>query len=51
MWDEPLYPQDKIVGVGRCVRGWVPFEAPKTAKPVRVVYQPSTGPMMEWELN
>lgn len=48
-WDEPLYPQQHIVPVGRCVRGWVPFEVRSSdGRPERVTYTPSDGSSLEW---
>jgi hypothetical protein len=49
-WSVPLYPQDRAVRPGSCVRGWVPFEAPKGSKPVAVNYQPS-GIVLEWRVK
>ncbi|WP_157251157.1 hypothetical protein [Nonomuraea typhae] len=50
-WAEPLYPQDHIVRTGRCVRGWIPFEAPKGKKPELVLYQPGAGTVLEWRIK
>lgn len=50
-WDEPLYPQDHIVGVGRCARGWIPFEVPAGDKPAIIHYQPLSGNALEWRVS
>lgn len=34
----PLYPRDKPVRAGRCIRGWIPYEVPKGTKPTDVTY-------------
>ncbi|GHE47279.1 hypothetical protein GCM10017673_56400 [Streptosporangium violaceochromogenes] len=34
----PLYPRDKPVRPGRCVRGWIPFEVPKGSRASSVMY-------------
>lgn len=34
----PLYPRDKPVRPGRCVRGWIPFEVPKGSRASSVTY-------------
>jgi hypothetical protein len=49
-FDLPLYPQDRVVPVGRCVRGWIPFEVPKDSKPKTLLYVPSTSPL-EWAIK
>jgi hypothetical protein len=47
-WNAPLYPQDHVVKVGRCVRGWIPFEVRKGKRPELVTYAPDEGPGLEW---
>lgn len=40
----PLYPAvERLVRVGKCVRGWILFEVPKGKRPVRIVYAPESG--------
>ncbi|MFI6595001.1 hypothetical protein ACIBHX_02065 [Nonomuraea sp. NPDC050536] len=34
----PLYPRDRPVRAGQCVRGWIPYEVPKGKKPSTVAY-------------
>lgn len=52
-----LYPAvGKNVPVGRCVRGWVLFAAPKGKRPVRVTYSPGGDdgqdvPVTEWAVR
>lgn len=47
-----LYPNnDRVVPTGRCVRGWIPFEVRKGAKPALVSYQPYGGDSMEWTIR
>ncbi|MEV4164958.1 hypothetical protein [Nonomuraea dietziae] len=50
-FDVPLYPQDRIVRTGSCVRGWIPFEVPKGAKPRTVSYQPADGDTLDWQVS
>jgi hypothetical protein len=45
----PVYPNDRVVPVGRCVQGWIPFERRTTDPPVRVVYD-APDPAAEWQL-
>lgn len=47
----PLYPQGRVVRVGSCVRGWIPFEAPKGGKPVTAIYQPVSGNVLDWRFS
>ncbi|MFA1548903.1 hypothetical protein [Actinomadura chokoriensis] len=35
-----LYPSNRYVKAGKCVRDWIPFEVPKTERPLRVGYTP-----------
>lgn len=49
-WSVPLYPQERVVRPGSCVRGWIPFEVPKGSKPTMVTYQPS-GIVLEWRVK
>ncbi|MEV0382925.1 hypothetical protein [Nonomuraea sp. NPDC050643] len=50
-WDEPLYPpHDHVVRVGRCVRGWIPFEV-QFGQPDRVTYTPGSGMALEWTVG
>ncbi|MGW5689250.1 hypothetical protein [Nonomuraea sp. NPDC003754] len=49
-WDVPLYPNGRQVQEGRCVRGWIPFEVQKGAKPRTVSYQPSDM-TLEWQVK
>jgi hypothetical protein len=44
---KPAYPVDRIVPVGRCVRGWVVFEAPGGKRPTMVEYQTDAG-VLDW---
>ena len=56
-FDVSLYPAvDKTIAVGRCVRGWILFAAPKGKRPVRVVYSPGGDsddsiPVTEWAVR
>lgn len=50
-WEEQLYPIDRVVRVGRCVRGWVPFEVRRGSRPELVTYAPSGGPVLEWQVK
>ncbi len=50
-WDVPLYPQQHVVRLGRCVRGWVPFEVSKGARAELVTYAPGEGTVLEWEVR
>ena len=45
-WDEPLYPNGRVVRTGRCVRGWIPFEVRKGEKLDLISYAP-----LEWEIR
>jgi hypothetical protein len=53
----PLYPAvGKTVPVGRCVRGWVLFAAPKGKRPARIAYSPQAEdgpvvPVTEWSVR
>ncbi|MGV9535056.1 DUF4352 domain-containing protein [Streptosporangium sandarakinum] len=51
MFNVPMYPQDRIVRPGRCVRGWIPFEVPKDARPAVLLYQPGSGNALEWRVK
>lgn len=44
------YPVEATVGVGDCLQGWVPFDAPASTTPVRVVYDSSIGGPFMWDL-
>lgn len=50
-WTEPLYPQDRAMRPGQCVRGWIPFEAQKGSKPATISYQPDAGGHLEWRVK
>ncbi len=45
---QPEYPQDRLVPVGRCVRGWITFGVPVGHKPQFVEYQPRGGGVTDW---
>lgn len=48
----PLYPNDEhVLRAGRCVRGWIPFEVRKGAKPALVSYQPSWTGALDWSVR
>ncbi|WP_156045294.1 hypothetical protein [Herbidospora cretacea] len=49
----PLYPDDsnRMAKVGRCVKGWIPFEVPKGDKPKYIAYDPSTSSALEWTVR
>jgi hypothetical protein len=45
----PRYPTDeRIVPVGRCVRGWLTFVAPQGKRPQSVEYQPDGDQPLNW---
>ncbi len=44
----PLYPDGFTVRVGKCVRGWIPYQAAKGSKPASVTYQPAGMTALEW---
>lgn len=50
-WSEPLYPVNRILTEGKCVKGWIPFEVPKGKTPDRIVYAPGNEKPMEWMLR
>jgi hypothetical protein len=51
-WDEPLYPVHHVLPVGRCVRGWIPFEVRKAnGRPELVSYGPYGAPPLEWKIS
>jgi hypothetical protein len=56
-FDVSLYPAvGKTVPVGRCVRGWILFAAPKGKRPVRIMYSPDGDgtapiPVTEWSVR
>ncbi|MFI6299525.1 hypothetical protein ACIBEJ_48580 [Nonomuraea sp. NPDC050790] len=50
-WNQPLYPNGHQVKVGRCVRGWMPFEVPKDSKLDLVTYAPEGMPALEWRVR
>lgn len=50
-WDVPLYPQERTVPAGRCVKGWVPFEVPRGSRPELVTYQPVGRTALEWRVK
>lgn len=33
-----LYPRDRPVRAGQCIRGWIPYEVPKRKRPATVAY-------------
>lgn len=39
----PLYPRDRPVREGQCIRGWIPYEVPKGKRPSSVAYTLSTS--------
>ncbi|TDE40483.1 hypothetical protein E1295_31790 [Nonomuraea mesophila] len=50
-WTEPLYPQDHVVKVGRCVRGWLPFEVQRGSKLDIITYSPDEMNELEWKVR
>lgn len=53
-WEEPLYPAagDHVVRVGRCVRGWIPFEVrARDGRPGLVAYTPLGSAPLEWRIS
>lgn len=50
-WGVPLYPLDHAVKIGRCVRGWIPFEVRRGAKIAAVEYQMFGEPAVEWAVR
>ncbi|RCG19151.1 hypothetical protein DQ384_38400 [Sphaerisporangium album] len=50
-WAVPLYPQNRQVKEGRCVRGWIPFEVPKGTRANLVSYEPEEGNPLEWAVR
>jgi len=45
---QPEYPQDRVVPVGRCVRGWITFGVPAGRHPQFIEYQPQDGGVTDW---
>jgi hypothetical protein len=45
------YPQERVVPVGRCARGWLPFAVPKGKRPEAVTYSPEDASPVEWRLR
>lgn len=46
---DPVFPQNRSLQRGDCVKGLVPFVVPKGAKPVRVEYQVPGGDTLLWD--
>ncbi|MFI6477357.1 hypothetical protein ACIBH1_05455 [Nonomuraea sp. NPDC050663] len=46
-----LYPRDRPVTAGKCVRGWIPFEVRKGTRPATVAYMISGSDPMEWTIR
>jgi hypothetical protein len=51
IFDVPMYPLDRLVRPGRCVRGWIAFEVPTASKPAILLYQPSGSEALEWSVR
>ncbi|RCG31991.1 hypothetical protein DQ384_05465 [Sphaerisporangium album] len=47
----PLYPRDRRVRPGQCVRGWIPYEVRKGTRPTSVTYLVDDGDPMEWKIR
>ncbi len=48
---QPLFPQGKILAVGNCRKGWIPFAVPNGWKPDSVEYNAdSADQVLTWEL-
>jgi hypothetical protein len=52
-WDgefaQPLYPADRRVAAGQCVRGWIMFK-PLKGKATQVAYAPESGEPAFWRI-
>jgi len=47
----PAYPENEVVPVGTCAKGWVFYEAPKAETPNLVVYSPQVfGETIVWDV-
>lgn len=50
-FSEPLFPQNRNVQPGDCVRGLVPFGIQKGTRPVRIEYQVPGGDTLLWSVT
>ncbi len=52
-WNVPLYPNDtgRTAKVGRCVRGWIPFEVRKGSRAMYVNYDPDGSNPLQWKVK
>ena len=41
-FEQPEYPDSKVLPVGQCSRGWITMSVPKGKRPATVLYQPIT---------
>lgn len=46
-----LYPRDRPVKEGQCVRGWIPYEVRKGSKPTTVTYLVDDADPHEWTIS
>jgi len=48
-FEQPQYPDGKIVPLGQCTRGWITLSAPPGKRPVSVLFQPN-GLLFRWTM-
>ena len=50
-YPQPVYPMDRAVPVGQCVKGWIVFNKPAGIRPVSATYGPSGADPVVWEFS
>jgi hypothetical protein len=48
-FEQPQYPDGKVMPMGQCARGWITLSAPRDKRPVTVHYQP-VGEVHTWTM-
>jgi hypothetical protein len=49
-YPSPVYPMDRAVPVGQCVKGWIVFNKPGRVQPIKATYAPSGDDAVVWRL-
>lgn len=50
-YPQPIYPMDRAVAVGQCVKGWIVFNKPGGVRPISTTYGPSGADPVVWSFK